>query len=143
MALETRALTSPSTTGEDLSFRLPSEEVNLLRNCHPNVLITGTPAATAIALQEISTCLRPPVERWRPGDAWNLSPVTSTKTLILMDAASMSPSDQERFLEWLRRNEGATQVITITPVPLYALVDRGAFSDLLYYYLNLVHFEVT
>ncbi len=124
------------------SLQLPPEDWRLLRTSHPNVLLTGCLAAAASALDDLRLCFRPPVVAWCAGTPLVLPPAAASKTLILNEVASLSVDDQLRLLAWLQWSNGATQVITTTSCPLFPLVERGAFSEGLYYYLSAICLDV-
>jgi hypothetical protein len=124
------------------SLQLPPEDWRLLRNSHPNVILTGGLAAAASALDDLRSCFRPPVVTWCAGNPLVLPPAAASSTLILSEAALLPFGDQKRLLAWLERSDGTTQVITTTSCPLFPLVERGAFLERLYYCLSVVCLEV-
>ena len=87
--------------------------------------------------------LRAPVRGSLAGDAV-LSLPAAGGALILQDVDTINREQQQQLLQWLDdpRN-GQTQLISITATPLYALVQAGTFLDRLYYYLNVIQFDLT
>ena len=140
--MESGASRQSTTDRNALIGGLPSEEWQLLRRLHPNVLLTGTPPATAAAVNALRPSLRSPVITWHAGEPLVLPPDGSSRTLILDDAVALSFRDQLRLLAWLKESEDPTQVVTTAPCPLLPLVDRGVFLEALYYHLNLVYIEI-
>jgi Sigma-54 interaction domain len=111
-------------------------ELSLLHGSHPNVLLTGSGAATDAALAELEPCLREPVVPWKAGAFPNGG------TLLLLDPDRLSQPEQAKLVAWLQETRGATQVVTATTRPLWPLVCEGTFDEALHYYLNVVHLEL-
>jgi two-component system response regulator AtoC len=73
-----------------------------------------------------------------------VAPLASTPrpaTLLLNGVGELSPGQQEALLRLLRRSAGV-QLIAATHRDLQAAVERGGFSEDLYYSLNLIHIHV-
>jgi transcriptional regulator of acetoin/glycerol metabolism len=54
----------------------------------------------------------------------------------------MAAAHQGRFLDWLDAQNEIARVITTSPRSLFPRVQRGAFSEQLYYRLNTVIVEL-
>jgi hypothetical protein len=54
--------------------------------------------------------------------------------LVLDDACTLSPTDQNRLLGWLGRNQGL--VVSFASRSLYGMMCEGRFVERLYYQLN-------
>jgi transcriptional regulator of acetoin/glycerol metabolism len=143
MATATGRRSRPATGWRDTSSRLPPGERELLRARHPNLLVVGSIAATSAVVNELEPFFRAPIITWTAGRSVTIPLEIPAGTLILNDAASLSPAEQERLLSWLRRDNGATQVVATTSIPLLPLVESGQFDDALYYSLNVVYLEVS
>ncbi len=65
-------------------------------------------------------------------------PALQAGTLILNDLEQLSAAGQRRLQQWLVDGNGVTRVISTASAPLFALVQRKAFPDALYYRLNTV-----
>ena len=76
------------------------------------------------------------------GDAGGSLPHEFSGTLIF-EHASTAPDEQQRsLLEWLSQGTRRVQVISTTETPLFALVQRGAFLDRLFYQLNTLYLDL-
>jgi hypothetical protein len=111
----------------------------MLQRARPNVLIVGSwrwieamrqTLAPLMALP-ICLCLLPGPLRLARG------PVG---TLLVEDVAALQVDQQADLLRWLSKDH-RVQVISITSTPLFPLVRRGMFSEVLYYRLNVVTVE--
>jgi transcriptional regulator of acetoin/glycerol metabolism len=121
---------------------VPEEELFALRNRYPNVLIAGPAAATAAAVSEIYPLLRLPITAVRVDRRLALSLNQTEGTLILRDVDALAKTEQARLHDWLARTAGAIQVIATSATPVFALLEEGAFLDVLYYRLNTTYLEV-
>ena len=119
-----------------------TEELQGLRDRHPNVLIAGPSAALAAAISEIYPLLRPPVTSVRIDRHAVLHLTLAPGTVILRNIAALNRVEQERLRDWLARMSATTQVVATSTTPVFPLVERGAFLDSLYYRLNMTYFEV-
>ena len=117
---------------------LPREEWAVLQSWHPNVLIAGHESATAAALRALSAILRPSIAHWHADRPLPSATFDAPQTLVVHDASKLSGGEQRRLLNWIRTNEGATQVVSITPVQLLPQVENGSFDSALFYALNVV-----
>jgi transcriptional regulator of acetoin/glycerol metabolism len=91
------------------------------------------------ALSALQPHLKAPVQKLL-GSEFSL-PGISAGTLILEHVATCSSSQQQALLEWLDATARQVQVISTTEPRLFELVERGDFSDRLYYRLNTVHLD--
>ena len=91
------------------------------------------------ALAALQPHLKAPVQQVL-GSEFSL-PCISAGTLILEHVATCSPAQQQALLEWLDGTVSEVQVISTTEPRLFELVERGDFSDCLYYRLNTVHLD--
>jgi Sigma-54 interaction domain len=104
-----------------------------------NALLCGPSAVLKAALSALQPHLKAPVQKLL-GSEFSL-PCVSTGTLILEHVATCSPAQQQALLEWLDAAARHVQVISTTEPRLFELVERGGFSDRLYYRLNTVHLD--
>jgi len=139
MAIATRRRHDQAIGRSTPSVHLPSEDWTVLECWHPNVLIAGTAPATAAVLGAIRPVLRPSTAYWQQADQ---PPIEAPETLIVRDLSTLSRTEQRRLLDWLMVNDGATQVVSATPVCLLELVEEGSFDAALYYALNVMYFEL-
>jgi DNA-binding NtrC family response regulator len=63
--------------------------------------------------------------------------------LILTDVNALDEAGQQWLMKWLNDGSDAdTQVISLTSVPLFALVESKRFDATLYYRLNTIHLKI-
>jgi hypothetical protein len=105
-----------------------------------NLLLIGASSATQAFIDNLRSSLVPPVVCWDAGSA-DL-PAESIGTLIIHDVASLTPTHQERLLEWLSNRSPQRSVIATSIEPFYRNVEIGLFSDSLYYRLNIVTIQL-
>jgi hypothetical protein len=138
MAIATRRRDPQAIGRSSATVHLTPEDWTVLECWHPNVLIAGTASATAAVLGALRPVLRPSTAYWSADHP----PTDAPGTLIVRNLSTMSRTEQRRLLDWLQVNEGATQVVSATPVCLFKLVEEGAFDAALYYALNVVYFDL-
>ena len=64
-------------------------------------------------------------------------------TVVIRDVDVLTPDEQRRLCEWLDSRSERTQVVSTASAPLVPLVESRAFSDALYYRLNMVYVDLT
>jgi hypothetical protein len=102
----------------------------------PNLLLIGPDAVVDECLDRLIASVVSPVlfcDGARP--ALTNGPVRS---LILRDVDRLTRPDQERLIEWLNHHDAGTRVIATSARPVFPYVERGEFSDALYYRINTV-----
>lgn len=117
---------------------LPREEWAVLQSWHPNVLIAGPESATAAALRALSAILRPSIAHWHAARPLPAGTFGAPHTLVVHDVSKLAGGEQRRLLDWIRTNDGVTQVVSITTVALLPHVENGSFDSALFYALNVV-----
>jgi transcriptional regulator of acetoin/glycerol metabolism len=65
-------------------------------------------------------------------------PATKHGTLLLRHAAALSLAQQVRLYDWLSTGCANLQVISLTTLPLWELVEDKGFVEGLYYRLNVI-----
>lgn len=115
--------------------------LELLGMPRANVLLVGIDGMVWNLLQTLLPALSEPVKTWCPGQALDLTASGRPGTLVLHDVGAMPLGDQLRLLKWLEN--GRTQIVSMTSMPLLPRVQSGAFIDTLYYRLNTVCVDVT
>ena len=126
------------TPGEAIS--LPSlEEVLRLASAHTNLLLEGQEPRLEAVLSVLMTRLSRPVTIWSPG---TLSTGEDRGTLIVRRVDNFDDAQQKRLVHWLEKTAGGVRVVATTSVPLFAMVQRAAFLDRLYYLLNIIRVEL-
>ncbi len=106
----------------------------LLAGC-PNVLLVGADTIHQQTLKALLEASRPPLF-WCDGAQFAL-PTDSVGTLVLRNPAALSSDAQHALLNWAT-DHADVQIVTVSPGPLYPLVQAGTFLDDLYYWLNVV-----
>jgi hypothetical protein len=133
-------VSDPTPLGGGLSVWPP--DVSIMRTAHPNVLVTGTAAATRAFLDTIKPTLRAPVYCVAASEV----PATckDAGAIVMFDVLSLGGPAQKELLDWLREATASRpiQVITVAESGLFAEVESGRFLDTLYYFLSSVSFEV-
>jgi hypothetical protein len=124
--------------------RVLGTEESLLSHVRANVLLIGTRAITDAAVSDLESICHPPIHMWRCGErSLTLPPFCSVNTLVLHDVAALSRDDQQTLNDWVSSENGRTQVIAISAVPLFPLVKGGVFLEALYYRLNILYVDLS
>jgi hypothetical protein len=114
------------------------DDLELVRDKRTNLLVIGEHAATRAVLEELRLGSREMVVAWRPGQALELPPPGRATTLILHDVDQLTIAAQGAVLRWLDQSAARIWVVSTSTEPLWPQVESGAFSDTLYYRLNIV-----
>jgi Sigma-54 interaction domain len=112
-------------------------ETQILTTIRCNVLVEGAVSATQALVRVLRPSLSKPIH-WHRSHAHLDLPRAKTRTLILTDVAALDAEEQRQLLEWTLDVGSATQIISLTTRPLFALVAGGLFDGALYYRLNAV-----
>ena len=118
------------------AFSVAEEDWAVLTTARPNLLLVGPQHLSAEFVGALSPSFRQPVSFWRASG--QDAPTVRPGTLVLEDADQLTLADQRRVDCWLG-DDTPMQVVTISPTPLYPLVERGEFLASLYYRLNVVY----
>jgi hypothetical protein len=119
---------------------LPETERRILARYRANALLVGGTPSTEAVLLALEPVLLDPLALWHPG-----APLTLPErggTLVLRNVGRLSLADQSALVDWFNGDSYQTQVISTSPNPIYPLIDRGRFSEALYYRLNTVYLEL-
>jgi hypothetical protein len=114
------------------------EELVLMGMPRVNLLLIGPDGVVRYALDMLLPHLHQPIVTRCAGDRLALQPIEHTGTLVLHSVGTLDRDDQRRLIEWLDRPWPRPQVVSTSPAPLLAEVERGVFFDSLYYRLNTV-----
>lgn len=112
-----------------------------VRTWRHNVLLEGSQISTEAVLLLLGPSLRDPVA-WRRSGALFQIPRETSGALIVQGIAELSRTEQSRLLMWMNESSHAKQVVATTTNPLFPLVARGQFDEILYYRLNVVLLRV-
>ena len=138
MTTATQRRPQPATGWDPLPPSVPTEEFEILRAWHPNLLIVGSREATTSALEALREVLRPVIVSWDGGATLPMPPLSGIRTVILRDADLLSPEDQQQLIAWLKQDSRSVQVVATTTRPLLELVESANFDASLYYALNVI-----
>jgi hypothetical protein len=114
-----------ATTNADLHWAL---------NLSANILILGARDADVAA---VLTNVTEPVTVMADGPVNDLA-----GTCIIPNAVRLT-RDQQHALRSRLEREPALRLVTLSPVPLYPLVESGQFDETLYYRLNTITIALT
>ena len=104
---------------------------------HLNVLVQCSEISMASGFKEMETlCARTPHVCLLPGEL-NL-PYNPPAHLIVGDVSALTLGQQVAFYDWLDRFGESVQIVSLTSVPLWPLVEQGRFFEGLFYRLNVV-----
>jgi hypothetical protein len=102
----------------------------------PNLLLIGPDAVVGECLDRLIASAASPVLFCDGAE-----PILTNgpiRSLIVRDVDRLTRNDQERLIEWLNRHEEDTRVIATSAQPVFPCVERGQFSEVLYYRINTV-----
>ena len=115
-------------------------DLDLIISGGSNALLCGPLPVLKAALSALQPHLETPVQKLSGSD-FSL-PCISAGTLILEQVANCSASQQQALLRWLDTIPRQVRVIATAEPRLFDLVERGSFSDRLYYRLNTVRLDL-
>jgi hypothetical protein len=100
----------------------------------PNLLLIGPEAATRPYLDRLMTS---PSVRACDSTAPHL-PRETVQDLVVRDVERLTPDGQEQLVDWLNGPGFHTRIVATSGKSLYPMVERGEFSDALYYRINMI-----
>jgi regulator of sirC expression with transglutaminase-like and TPR domain len=113
------------------------EVIKVVRAGHPNVLIVGSDGGADEVIDRLRPSFSLPLHTCNlPGHL--ALPAEASGTLLLRHVTELAREQQDQLLDWLDRNGGNVQVISVSSTPLFSCVERGTFDTRLYYRLNTV-----
>jgi transcriptional regulator of acetoin/glycerol metabolism len=118
------------------------DDLPFLGMMNANLLLNGVDSANRERIESSLVRPRRPITRWQPGEPLVLPSSAAAGTLILQDVGLMPHDDQLRLMTWLEHAAGRTRVVCTTSASLYDYVEAGAFSEALYYRLNILLVDV-
>jgi hypothetical protein len=100
----------------------------------PNLLLIGPDTATRPYLDRLMTL--PSVRSCDSTEP--CLPNEPVRGLIVRDVERLTPEGQDQLVEWLNGPGFHTRIVATSVTSLYPMVERGEFSDALYYRINMV-----
>jgi hypothetical protein len=120
----------------DGGLHFSSEDIAALCTSGHNAMIVGSAEETTGILDVIARWLAPPVVSCKASSV--TLPDRPVGTLVIRNLERLRRDDQVRLSDWIVRMAGASRVITACSVPLFPLLARRAFDDVLFYRLNVI-----
>jgi hypothetical protein len=115
-------------------------ELSIIRRSHLNVLLVGPRDSNERALSELLPACRTPV--CEPNPEFDM-PIAAEGTFVLRRIEWLSLHRQRVLHDWLSRECGRIQVVSLASPRLFQLVSTGAFHEALFYRLNVVMLTTT
>lgn len=115
-------------------------EWTFLRELRLNAVIHGARMLTDVAVARLSPALGRPLVRWNAAQ-FSLADLRRV-TLVVPDADSLDPHQQEHLLHFTMLPQQPIQILALATSRLYNQVACGRFSSTLYYRLNGVVIEL-
>jgi len=109
--------------------------LKILETTRANLLLIGSPRTVSLVLRVIERSLAPPVLPFRAG--YLKLPESAIGTMVIHDADHLRGDEQDALNDWVVLHPD-TQVIITASGPLFPLVVRNRFSDVLFYRLNVL-----
>ncbi len=121
-----------------------STEQDLARFFRVNLFTVGGDEATAQLVASLWAHLATPVVVRHRGEPLRLPPTSQrVGTIVLYGVETLTSQEQHTLNEWLCARRGGTRVVSTASQSLLPLMEAGAFSDALYYRLNVVTLDLT
>jgi hypothetical protein len=117
-------------------------ELQIVRRYPMNILVVGSVAATTGALHMLRPGFREPVVTWQVGQALELPPPSRPATVLLLGVDQLTRAAQVALLQWMEQSAGHARVVSTATEPLWPSVERGAFDEALYYWLNVIYLRL-
>ena len=111
-----------------------------LLSTRANMLVTGAAEALDAFVRAARPAMREPVRWAADSTALRAEPAP---TLILSEVNALDDAGQQWLMQWLNEpHDEHTQIISLTWVPLFPLVETKRFDASLYYRLNTIHLKI-
>jgi hypothetical protein len=123
-----------------LKFRLvPLENWRAHMRTRANVLVTGPAPALSAFIETARPEMREPIA----SVAGSTPLFVDGRTLILTEIDALDAPGQRRLMQWVNEPRNLhTQVISLTSVSLFGLVEASRFDSDLFYRLNTIHLKI-
>ena len=121
----------------------PTGDLDLARVTRTNLLVVGDDDVVASLITSLWPSLAPPIFVRQRGERFQLSPTSPpVGTIVVHDVDTLTRHEQDALYHWMAGN-GRTQVVSTASKSLQPLLQAGAFSEGLYYRLNVVTLDLT
>ena len=114
-----------------------------LRDRCSNVMVAGADAAVKAFLGALTPYLQSPVLECSAFDVLSPESLRIDGTVILRDVERLDLGQQEALVRSLDEARDHVQIVAVTALPIYPLVEAGTFLDRLYYRLNVLNVVLT
>lgn len=115
---------------------IPTDSWQVLQAARPNVLVIEPDARQrARKVEAVLEGTREPI--WRCEKSPLALPADPVGTLVVPDVSRLTLEEQHELLAWAESHR-STQLVSVSPRPLFPSVAAGTFLDGLYYRLNVL-----
>lgn len=122
----------------------PDSDLGFARAYGANVLLVGADPVLSEIVCSLWSTFDEPIMIRRSDDPLRLPTGPEViGTLILHHVETLSDREQRDLQDWLVVRNVRTQVVSTVSASLLPMVEAGAFSDSLYYRLNVVCIDLT
>lgn len=102
----------------------------------PNLLLIGPDTVTRAYLDRLMASQPASIRSCDSGEP-DL-PSEPVQGLVVRDVERLTREHQEQLVEWLNGPGFQTRIVATSGKSLYPMVERGEFSDALYYRINMI-----
>jgi hypothetical protein len=121
------------TVRSQIPIDVPHDQVPAFKHPQSALIVGGDLAALRVLNSFWPSVMRPVI--WVHGRKLAL-PAAQCGTLVVERGDLLDDWSQHSLLAWMDGTGTRTSVLTISPVPLFPLVQNGDLLDVLYYRLN-------
>ena len=104
-------------------------------------LVRCDPDAVFALARQVASVAAAPVQLFQAAPF--SPPADSRGTLMVNDVHALGLREQIAFYDWLGHGAGDLRIISLTPLALRSLADRGLFLEGLFHRLSAVQFDLT
>ena len=116
---------------------LNDDEVRVALALRLNLLLMGRDVDIEAALAGLLPRMASPVALWEARGSPDLV-LPSLRTVVVRNVGKLSTAEQQQLNEHLDSWRGSVQIVSTTSRSFLSRVERGGFSERLYYRLNIV-----
>lgn len=121
-----------------------TKDRELARLNNVNLFVFGADDVVAEFVTSLWRDLVAPIEVRHRGEPLRLSPTAGlVATMIVYGVDTLTREEQHALHRWLNAENGRARVVSTASESLLPMLDTGAFSDALYYRLNVVTIDLT